>query len=60
LWLLYNALIQTLKAKQETVKIVSYVLAVLLVIFMLGTMATRRAANRYLQDFNSQTQELLK
>jgi hypothetical protein len=59
LWLLYNALIQTLKAKPETVKVVSYVLIALIVVFMLAGMASRRVANRYLQDFNSQTEELL-
>jgi hypothetical protein len=60
LWLLYNALIQTLKARYETVKIVSYVLIGLIVIFMLATLASRRVANSYFQDFNPQAQELLK
>lgn len=60
LWLLIHALIHTLKAKAETVKTVSYVLAALLVVFMLATMASRRAANSYRQDFNSQNREIFK
>lgn len=58
LWLLYNALIQTLKAKPETVKKVSYFLMALLILFMLIGTASRRASNRYFQDFNSQSEEL--
>jgi hypothetical protein len=60
LWLLYNALIQTLKAKQETVKVISYVLIALMVVFMLAGIASRKAANSYFKDFNSQSRELMK
>jgi len=61
LWLLYNALNETLKAKQETVKIVSYVLIGLFVISMLIKITTFRKANQFMDGFkNSDFKEMMK
>jgi hypothetical protein len=53
LWLLYNALIETLKAKQETTKIVMYILIALFVIFSLAGLGAKRKANQMMKEFNS-------
>jgi hypothetical protein len=53
LWLLYNALIETLKAKPETTKIVMYILIAIFVIFSLVGLGTRNRANQLMKDFNS-------
>jgi hypothetical protein len=61
LWLLYNALNETLKAKQETTKIVSYVLIALFVLMMIGKIATLRKANEFMEGFkNSDFKEMMK
>jgi hypothetical protein len=61
LWLLYNALNETLKAKQETTKIVSYVLIALFVLGMFMKIATLRKANQFMEGFkNSDFQEMMK
>ena len=61
LWLLYNALIETLKAKPETTKIVGYVLIALFVLMMLGKIATLRKANQFMEGFrNSDFKEMMK
>jgi hypothetical protein len=45
LWMLYNALVETLKAKQETAKIVCYVLAALSLLFTIsGLFALKKAS----------------
>jgi hypothetical protein len=53
LWLLYNALIESLKAKPETTKIVMYILIALLAIFTLFGLGARRRANQFINEFNS-------
>ena len=53
LWLLYNALIETLKAKPETTKIVMYVLIAIIVIFSLVGLGAKRKANQFMNEFNS-------
>jgi hypothetical protein len=53
LWLLYNALIEALKAKPETTKIVMYILAILFVIFMLVGFGAKRRANQLMREFNN-------
>lgn len=53
LWLLYNALIETLKAKQETTKIVMYILIALFVIFSLAGLGAKRKTNQMMKEFNS-------
>lgn len=51
LWLLYNGLVQALKANPETSKIVTYVLIAIFAVFMLAGMGARK---RLMHDFNKQ------
>jgi len=60
LWLLYNGLVESLKAKQETARIVMYILIALFVIFMLIGLGTKNRANRYLDTYNKEFKELMK
>ncbi len=53
LWLLYNGLVETLKTKKESTKIVMYVLIALLVLIMLAGFGARRNLNHYMKDFSS-------
>ncbi|TAL61946.1 MAG: YIP1 family protein [Bacteroidetes bacterium] len=53
LWLLYNGLVEALKSKQETTKIVFYVLAAIFVLIMLLGLGARSKANQFMKDFNS-------
>ena len=53
LWLLYNALIETLKAKPETTRIVMYVLIAIIVIFSIVGLGAKRKANQFMNEFNS-------
>lgn len=52
LYLLYNALVETLKAKPETSKIVMIVLAALLVLFMLVGLGAKKRASTFMDEFN--------
>jgi hypothetical protein len=61
LWLLYNGLIEALKTKPETTKIVLYVLIGLIVLIMLLGFGTGRRADRLMHEFNnSDMNELMK
>jgi len=61
LWLLYHGLVETLKAKPETTKIVMYILAALFVIFMIIGLGTRNRVNKYMEGFdNEDVKELMK
>lgn len=61
LWLLYNALIETLKAKSETTKIVGYVLIAIFVLMMIGKLAAAKKANEFMDGFNnSDFKEMMK
>jgi hypothetical protein len=61
LWLLYIALIETLKANPETSKIVTYVLIALLVVFTLAGIGVKKRADRFMDEFsNKDLNELLK
>jgi len=51
LWMLYNALIETLKAKQETAKIVCYVLAALSLLGTMSGMAAVKKASAFVNMF---------
>ncbi len=53
LWLLYNALIEALKAKQETAKIVIYILIAIFVIFSLIGLGAKKKTNQLMREFNS-------
>jgi len=52
LYLLFHALVETLKAKPETTKIVMIVLAAILVLFLLIGMGAKRSANKFMDEFN--------
>jgi len=61
LYLLYHGLIQALKAKPETTRIVMYVLAVLLVLFMIIGMGTRKRMSKFMDEFkNEDLKEMMK
>ncbi len=47
LWMLYNAVTQTLGGKEATARIIGYVLAGLLVLFLLIGFATRKAVSKF-------------
>ena len=60
LWLLYNGLVEALKSKPETTKIVMYVLIAIFVLFILIGMGVRKKANQFMNEFNnSDVKELL-
>jgi hypothetical protein len=59
LWLIYHALIETLKGKPETAKTVSYVLIALMVLFLLGSLSAKNRATRFLDKYNKDSKELL-
>ena len=58
LYLLYHGLVEALKAKPETAKIVMYVLAALMVLFMLLGMKARNKMEKYMD--NDDVKEMLK
>jgi hypothetical protein len=61
LWLLYNGLVEALKTKPETTKIVIYVFIAIFVLMMLAGLGAKRRANQYLNQFkNSDMKELMK
>ena len=61
LWLLYNALVEALKANPETSKIVTYVLIAIFALFMLLGLGARRKARQFMNEFNKKdSSELLK
>jgi len=61
LWLLYNGLVEALKSKPETTKIVMYVLIAFFVLMMIIGLGARKRANSFMNEFNnSDVKELLK
>ncbi len=61
LYLLYHGLTEALKAKPDTTKIVLYVLAALLVLFMIIGLGTKRKVNKFMDDFDTKdVKEMLK
>ena len=59
LYLLYFGLTESLKANPGTTKIVMYVLAALLVIFMIAGLSARKKLNNYMDDLSQVTQKEL-
>lgn len=61
LWLFYQGLVEALKAKSETAKIVIYILIAITVLIMLAGIGTKRRANQLMNDFNkSDMKEIMK
>jgi hypothetical protein len=61
LWLLYNGLVEALKAKPETTKILMYVLIGIIVLFLLVGFGAKRKANEFMKEFNnSDFKEMMK
>lgn len=61
LWLLYNGLVEALKANPETAKIVTYVLIAIFVLFMVIGFGARRRASQFMNEFNNKdVKELMK
>lgn len=58
LYLLYLALTRTLKGKEETVRIITYVLIALLLLFQVVGFFTRRAARNFSRDLSEFQQKL--
>jgi hypothetical protein len=53
LWLLYNGLVEALKAKPETTRILMYVLIGIIVLFLLVGFGMKRKANEFMKEFNN-------
>jgi hypothetical protein len=53
IWLLYNGLVEALKANPETSKIVSYILIAIIVLFILIGIGTKKRARQFMNDFNN-------
>jgi hypothetical protein len=53
MYLLYHGLVQALKAKPETTRIVIIVLVAILVLFMLAGMGAKRRATKFMNEFNN-------
>jgi hypothetical protein len=53
LYLLYHGLVQALKADAGTSKIVMYILAAVLVLFMIIGIGAKKKASRFMEDFNN-------
>jgi pheromone shutdown protein TraB len=61
LWLLYNGLVEALKANAETSKIVSYVLIAIIVIFSLVGLGAARRTRQFMNEFNNKdVKEMMK
>jgi len=61
LYMMYHALVESLKAKPETSRIVLYVLAALMVLFMIIGMGTKNKLDNYMNEYdNEEVKELLK
>jgi hypothetical protein len=61
LWLLYNGLVEALKANSETSKIVCYVLIAIIVIFSLVGLGAARRTRQFMNEFNNKdVKEMMK
>lgn len=60
-WILYNGLVEALKTKPETTRIVMYVLVAISVLIMLTGIGAKRRANQLMRDFDrSDLKEMMK
>lgn len=53
LYMLYHALVEALKAKQETTRIVVIVLVVIMVLFLIIGMGVKKRTNKFMNEFNN-------
>jgi hypothetical protein len=61
IWLFYNGLVEALKAKQATAKLISYVLVALVVLTVIMGMGARKKSDQMMKDFgNRDVKELMK
>jgi hypothetical protein len=60
LWLMYNGLVEALKCKADTAKIVCYVFAGIFVLVTLLGMTGANRATRLLNEYNKDAREILK
>lgn len=60
LWLLYNGLVESLKARPDTSRIVMFILAGLLVLFMLIGLGTKSRVEKYLDRYDRDHKEMMK
>ena len=54
IWLLYHGLVEALKAKPESAKIVLYVLIALIVLFTLAGLSTRNRVNKLMKGYDTE------
>ncbi len=59
IWLLYNALVNALGAKEGAAKVISIILAIFPIIFLISTLTCPRAANTYMKGGTRQQQEAM-
>ncbi len=59
LYMLYHALTQSLKGKESTSRIISIILGILLVIFLIAGFFTKKATNKFLDDFGSEWEQTI-
>ena len=50
IWLLYNGIVEALKAKPESTRIIMYILAALVVVFMIVSMGIQKRAGELIND----------
>ena len=50
IWLLYNGIVEALKAKPESARIIMYILAALVVVFMIVSMSIQKRAGELIND----------
>jgi hypothetical protein len=60
LWLLYHGLVESLKGKPETARIVCYVLIALIALFLLLGISAKNRLERTMNEYNKDAKELLK
>lgn len=54
IWLLYHGLVEALKAKPESAKIVMYVLVALIVVFTLAGLGARNRMNKFMKGYDTE------
>lgn len=56
IWLLYNAQVYALKGKQETARIIMYVLIIVIVLFSIIGLGAKNKADRFMREYNNTEQ----